>query len=187
MPFLLAARPHRRCATGQSSSAPHCRRCWLPPSGWRPPWRKACTAAAGSDRERPSGSSGNTSRAMPRAGQLVWVGDFLAPPEEINAAIAQFAGAGLKGHLVQIADPAEEELPFAGRVRFEGVEESDEIVISRVETLRDDYVQRFQRHREALAGMVRAVGWTLSFHRTDRPPQLALLALHAALTADRRR
>ena len=60
-------------------------------------------------------------------------------------------------------------------------------MISRVETLRDDYVQRFQRHREALAAMARAVGWTLSFHRTDRPPQLALLALHAALTADRRR
>jgi len=124
---------------------------------------------------------------LPRAGQLVWIGDFLAPIEEINAAIAQFAGAGLKGHLVQIADPAEEELPFAGRVRFEGVEESDEIVISRVETLRDDYVQRFQRHREALAAMARTVGWTLSFHRTDRSPQLALLALHAALTADRRR
>jgi uncharacterized protein (DUF58 family) len=124
---------------------------------------------------------------LPRAGQLVWVGDFLAPLDEINAAIAQFAGAGLKGHLVQIADPAEEELPFAGRVRFQGVEERDEIVISRVETLREDYVRRFQRHREALAGMVRAVGWTLSFHRTDRPPQLSLLALHAALTADRRR
>jgi uncharacterized protein (DUF58 family) len=124
---------------------------------------------------------------LPRAGQLVFVGDFLAPLEEINAAIAQFAGAGLKGHLVQIADPAEEELPFAGRVRFEGVEESDEIVISRVETLREDYVERYRRHRDGLAAIARAVGWSLSFHRTDRPPQLALLALHSALTADRRR
>jgi uncharacterized protein (DUF58 family) len=124
---------------------------------------------------------------LPRAGQLVLIGDFLAPLEEINAAIAQFAGAGLKGHLVQIADPAEEDLPFAGRVRFEGVEENDEIVISRVETLRDEYVERYRRHRDGLAEIVRAVGWSLSFHRTDRPPQLALLALHAALTADRRR
>ena len=124
---------------------------------------------------------------LPRSGQLVWVGDFLAPLEQIHAAIAQFAGAGLKGHLVHIADPAEEELPFAGRVRFEGVEEPDELVISRVETLREDYVSRFERHRDGLAAIARAVGWTLSFHRTDRPPQLALLALHAALTADRRR
>ena len=60
---------------------------------------------------------------LPRAGQLVLIGDFLAPLDTINAAVARFAGAGLKGHLLQIADPAEEDLPFAGRVRFEGVEE----------------------------------------------------------------
>ena len=124
---------------------------------------------------------------LPRAGQLLLIGDFLAPLEATHAAVAQFAGAGLKGHLLQIVDPAEEELPFAGRVRFEGVEERDELVISRVETVREDYRQRFQRHRDGLAAIARAVGWTIGYHRTDRPPHLALLALHAALTADRRR
>ena len=115
------------------------------------------------------------------------VGDFLAPLERINATVAQFAGTGIKGHVLQIADPAEEDLPFAGRVRFEGVEERDEIVISRVETVREDYAVRFRRHREGLADIARAVGWTIGYHRTDRAPHLALLALHAALSADRRR
>lgn len=124
---------------------------------------------------------------LPRSAQLVWVGDFLAPLDEINAAVAQFAGAGLRGHLLQIADPAEEDLPFAGRVRFAGVEESDEVVISRVETVREDYATLFRRHRAGLAEIARAVGWTFGHHRTDRGPQLALLALHAALAADRRR
>ena len=124
---------------------------------------------------------------LPRAGQLVLIGDFLAPLETINVSVAQFAGAGLKGHLLHIADPAEEELPFAGRIRFAGVEETDEIVISRVETVREDYALSFQRHRAGLADIARSVGWTLGYHRTDRPPHLALLALHAALTADRRR
>jgi uncharacterized protein (DUF58 family) len=124
---------------------------------------------------------------LPRAGQLVLIGDFLAPLDTINNAVARFAGGGLKGHLLQITDPAEEELPFAGRVRFEGVEESDDIVISRVETVRADYALRFRRHRDGLAAIARAVGWTLGQHRTDRPPHLALLALHAALSADRRR
>jgi uncharacterized protein (DUF58 family) len=124
---------------------------------------------------------------LPRAGQLVLIGDFLAPLDAVNACVAQFAGAGLKGHLLHIADPAEEELPFAGRVRFAGVEEKDEIVIGRVETVREDYASRFHRHREGLAEIARAVGWTFGHHRTDRPPHLALLALHAALTADRRR
>ena len=125
--------------------------------------------------------------ALPRSAQLVLIGDFLASLETVHAVVAQFAAAGLKGHLLQIADPAEEELPFAGRVRFEGVEEPDELVISRVETVREDYRQRFQRHRDGLAAIARAVGWTIGYHRTDRPPHLALLALHAALTADRRR
>jgi uncharacterized protein (DUF58 family) len=124
---------------------------------------------------------------LPRAGQLVLIGDFLAPLDQVNARVAQFAGAGLRGHLLQIADPAEEDLPFAGRVRFEGVEEPDDIVIPRVETVRQDYAVRFRRHREGLAAIARAVGWTLGYHRTDRAPHLALLALHAALAADRRR
>jgi uncharacterized protein (DUF58 family) len=123
---------------------------------------------------------------LPRAGQLVMIADFLAPIERVQATVAQFAGAGLKGHLLQIADPAEEDLPFAGRVRFEGIEERENIMISRVEGVREDYATRFRRHREGLAHITRAVGWTLGYHRTDRAPQLALLALHAALSADRR-
>jgi uncharacterized protein (DUF58 family) len=123
---------------------------------------------------------------LPRQGQLVLVGDFLAPLDEVQRVVTRFAGAGLKGHLVEIVDPAEEELPFAGRVRFAGVEEPDDVVISRVETVREAYGSRFQGHRDGLAEIARAVGWTLGYHRTDRPPHLALLALHAALAADRR-
>jgi len=124
---------------------------------------------------------------LPRAGQLVLIGDFLSPPDAVNAAIARFAAAGLKGHLLQVVDPAEEDLPFDGRVRFEGVEERDQVVISRVESVRQDYSERFRRHREGLAAIAAALGWSFGFHRTDRPPHLALLALYAALSADRRR
>jgi uncharacterized protein (DUF58 family) len=123
---------------------------------------------------------------LPRSAQLVLIGDFLAPLEWVQAIVAQFAGAGLKGHVLHIADPAEEDLPFAGRVRFAGVEEREDIVISRVEGVREDYAKRFRHHRDGLADIARSVGWTFGYHRTDRAPHLALLALHAALTADRR-
>ena len=123
---------------------------------------------------------------LPRDAQLVLVGDFLAPLDEVNDRLARFAGAGLRGQLLQIVDPAEEDLPFVGRVRFAGVEERDEVLVGRVEHLRSDYAERFGRHRAGLAAIVQAVGWSLGFHRTDRPPHLALLALHAALAADRR-
>jgi len=124
---------------------------------------------------------------LPRAGQLVLIGDFLSPLETINGTITRFAAAGLKGHLLQVVDPAEEDLPFDGRVRFEGVEDRDEVVISRVETIRSDYTGRFHHHRDGLAAAAAALGWSFGFHRTDRPPNLALLALYIALSADHRR
>jgi uncharacterized protein (DUF58 family) len=124
---------------------------------------------------------------LPRAGQLVLVGDFLGPLDATNKIVAGFAAAGIGGHMLQIVDPAEEDLPFDGRVRFEGVEERDELLVSRVESIRDAYAGRFREHRAGLQVMAQAVGWSFSAHRTDRPPYLALLALHAALAPDRRR
>jgi uncharacterized protein (DUF58 family) len=60
-------------------------------------------------------------------------------------------------------------------------------VVGRVENIRDAYAGRFRDHREGLQAIARVVGWSFSAHRTDRPPYLALLALHAALAPDRRR
>jgi uncharacterized protein (DUF58 family) len=124
---------------------------------------------------------------LPRAGQLVLIGDFLSPLDEVNGGLARFAAVGVKGHLLQIIDPAEEDLPFAGRVRFAGIEERDEVVVSRVESIRDDYSGRFRQHRDGVAAIAARLGWTCGAHRTDRPPELALLALYTALSGDRRR
>jgi uncharacterized protein (DUF58 family) len=125
--------------------------------------------------------------ALPRAGQLVLIGDFLGSLDETGRMIAGFAAAGIGGHLLQIADPAEEDLPFDGRVRFAGLEERDELLIGRVENIREAYTGRFHEHRDRLRASAQAVGWSFSAHRTDRPPYLALLALHAAIAPDRRR
>jgi uncharacterized protein (DUF58 family) len=138
-------------------------------------------------RDQPDPASLPPFEPLPRAAQLVFIGDFLSPPDAVNGAIARFAAAGLKGHILQVVDPAEEDLPFDGRVRFEGVEERDQVVISRVESVRREYSERFRHHREGLAAIASALGWSFGFHRTDRPPHLALLALYAALSADRRR
>jgi uncharacterized protein (DUF58 family) len=138
-------------------------------------------------RDQPEPGSLPAFEPLPRAAHLVMIGDFLSPINTINSLIARFAAAGLKGHLLQVVDPAEEELPFDGRVRFEGLEDRDQVVISRVESIRNDYSARFRDHRDGLAAAAAALGWSFGFHRTDRPPNLALLALYTALTADRRR
>ena len=123
---------------------------------------------------------------LPRHGQLVWIGDLLAPLETIHALVGRFASGGLRGHLLQVLDPAEETLPFMGRVRFEGFEAEDPLLISRVETVREDYQARLAKHREGLAAIARSTGWSFGTHRTDRPPHTALLALYGALAEPRR-
>jgi uncharacterized protein (DUF58 family) len=122
---------------------------------------------------------------LPRHAGTVWIGDLLAPLPDIHGAIGRFAARGIRGHLLQVLDPAEETLPFAGRVRFEGFAAEEPVLISRVEAVRGRYVERLAEHRDGLAALARAAGWSFAVHRTDRPPQTALLALYNALAAPR--
>ena len=116
--------------------------------------------------------------ALPRHAQLVLVGDFLSPLPAIEAALRPYAERGLTGHLVQIHDPAEETLPFLGRIRFEGTEQEGELLLSRTELVQGAYRERYQAHREGLKTTVRALGWTFAVSGTHRPAEPALLALY---------
>jgi uncharacterized protein (DUF58 family) len=132
-----------------------------------------------------AGASLPSFEPLPRHSQLVLMGDLLSPLPEIQAIVARFAASGIKGHLLQILDPAEETLPFAGRVRFEGLEREAPLLVSRVETVREAYEEKLARHREGLAQIARGAAWSFGTHRTDRPPHTALLALYATLAPQR--
>jgi uncharacterized protein (DUF58 family) len=119
---------------------------------------------------------------LPRHAHTVLFSDFLGPMEEIEAAVHGFAGRGVNGHLVQILDPAEETLPFNGRIRFEGFEDEGTTLINRTETVRDEYMHRLATRREALQALCRRRGWTFSLHHTDASPQSALLTLFGMLS-----
>jgi uncharacterized protein (DUF58 family) len=120
---------------------------------------------------------------LPRHAHLVLIGDFLSPLPALESRLRGFAERGVRGHLLQVLDPAERSLPFLGRIRFEGLEAEGETLLSRVETVREDYQARLERHCEALAAMARSFGWSFAATGTDRSPQSALLALYLRLSA----
>jgi uncharacterized protein (DUF58 family) len=110
------------------------------------------------------------------------VSDFFMPLDNLKAWFRGFAGRGARGHLLQVIDPAEEDLPFDGRVRFDDVEETDSFaLISNVDSVRDRYQRRFRAHIEGVADISRSLGLAIALHRTSTPAEPALLALYNAL------
>lgn len=118
---------------------------------------------------------------LPRYGQIVLLSDFLVPLKEVETTVMGYAARGLRGQLMQILDPAEERLPFRGRVRFSGFEGEDDTLLSRVEALRQAYHGRLEHHRAGLETIARRADWSFTTHTTDRPPESALLRLYTTL------
>ncbi|HET6306444.1 MAG TPA: DUF58 domain-containing protein [Rhodopila sp.] len=120
---------------------------------------------------------------LPRHGSVVLFSDFLSPLDEIHALVAGFAAVPVTGYLLQILDPAETALPYEGRVRFRGLEHDGDALIPRVESVREAYAERLKAQQDGLAAICATAGFGFGIHRTDHPPEMALLALYQALAA----
>lgn len=118
---------------------------------------------------------------LARYSHLVLISDFLSPLADLEKRLAEFAGQDVRGHLVHLLDPAEEDLPFSGRTEFDGTEGEERLLVGRVEALRQPYIERMALRRERLQAFARQLGWSVTFHRTDRPPNAALLSVYGAL------
>ena len=91
----------------------------IPPSNGRAVMdRLVASISTAFDREQ----SAPPLEPLPRYARVVMISDFLTPPAEIVQTLRGFASLGVRGHLLQVFDPAERSLPFSGRVRFEGLE-----------------------------------------------------------------
>jgi uncharacterized protein (DUF58 family) len=114
-----------------------------------------------------SGSAWPEHAVAPRS-TILLLSDFLQPLSEIAARLQRWSVAGLSGHLLQILDPAEESLPFEGRVRLRGLEEEGEIVLPHAQSLRESYRRAMEDHRDGLRALARQRGWRFSLHHTDQ-------------------
>ena len=118
---------------------------------------------------------------LSRFSECLLFSDFLEPIEETRVRLEGIAAQGVRGHLVQVLDPAEESLPYLGRTEFAASEGKDRMIAGRAETLRERYQERMKRHRVDLAGLARRLGWSFIVHHTDRPAEEVVLAVHGHL------
>lgn len=178
--LLGAARPPRRAAEGTGAATP------LSAADPSAPRRGAGTLTQMAEtltRRDPGTETDLPPQAvLPRHAQLILFSDFLAPLDAIGRALKPYAAAGVRGHMVQVLDPVETLLPMRGRVRFEGLEGEGDVLVRRVDGVRREYQGRLAAQQAGLMALGQRFGWTFAVHRTDRPPQTALLALLVALS-----
>ena len=118
-------------------------------------------------------------------GRAVLVSDFLGDIAGVEAVMARASDRGVKGALLQVLDPAEEDFPFDGRTIFESMGGSLRHETLRAGDLRTRYLARLAERKDRLAALARASGWHVQTHHTGESAQGALMWLYRALERGR--
>jgi len=118
-------------------------------------------------------------------GQVVLFSDFLGPFAPVAELLDRAAAQGVRGALVQILDPAEEDLPFAGRTIFESMGGAMRHETRSAADLRALYGGRLAARRAELDLAARRAGFVVTTHRTDAPAAQVLLWLWRMLDGAR--
>lgn len=111
---------------------------------------------------------------------VVMISDFLEP-DRLDA-IAPLAAQGAGGIVVHVADPAETDFPFEGRMELVDVTpQADPRLIDANTDTRARYLEAWARHASAIEGAARLAGWHYLLHRTDAPVAEALSTIAALI------
>lgn len=159
-----------------------CIACMSP--GMRPMRGHAALTRFGEQLLRMPEHDGTPDMPLPRNARAVLIADWLAPVEETQAWLRRIHEMGVRAYLIVTLDPAECDLPYRGRVRFQGLENDGIALIGDVQKVRADYLSLMDQHRAALADVARYFGWRLGTHRTDLPAEQAVLAAFTALAGE---
>jgi uncharacterized protein (DUF58 family) len=122
--------------------------------------------------------------AIRRFSDIIIASDFLDPVEETVAWLDVLSRHGVRAHLIEVCDPAEESFPYAGRTEFSDPETGEMLTAGRAETLAQDYRRLYLARREELAAWCKRLGWSYTVNHTDRQASEALVRVHTAMTAD---
>ena len=122
--------------------------------------------------------------AVRRFSDVVIASDFLDPVEETMEWLDGLTRRGVRAHLIEIADPAEETFPYAGRTEFRDPETGERLTAGRAETYTADYRNVYLARRAELVAWCKRLGWSYTVNHTDRLASEALIKVHFAMTAE---
>lgn len=118
-------------------------------------------------------------------GRAIFLSDFLGDLDPLETALTAAADRGVRGLLLQVLDPAEEDFPFQGRTIFESMQGSLRHETQSAGDLRAHYLDRLAERKARLAELARAMGWHYHCHHSGQTAQAALLWAYGALEGGR--
>ncbi len=119
---------------------------------------------------------------LQRRSTALIISDFLDEPEKITKALGQIAETGMRGHLVQVTDPAEESLPYSGRMDFLGLDVQQRFKAGKAQNLREDYIKAFTDQRAAVQFAAKKLGFSFHVHHTNNSLSATILRLYQRMS-----
>jgi len=117
--------------------------------------------------------------------RAVFLSDFLGDWNQLEKVLASAADRRVKGALIQVLDPTEEDFPFDGRTRFQSMSGTIRFETLRARGLKSAYLDKLAARKQALQTLCHDTGWHYLCHHTSTPAQPALMWLYTALAAGR--
>ncbi|MBX4335113.1 DUF58 domain-containing protein [Bartonella raoultii] len=104
-----------------------------------------------------------------RFSHVIIMSDFLDHPEKIIQHLTVLSTKQVTVHLIEVADPAEENFPYKGHTEFFDPETKEKHIFKKAESLRKDYCKLYKARRQELINFCARQRWTYQVSTTDQP------------------
>ena len=108
-----------------------------------------------------------------KRGLVVLISDLLAPIEALQTHLGYLHSRGHEVVVFRVLDPAEVDFHFDKPAMFHDLESGRELYVDPVAT-REEYLRRFEEHRQRIRGACNSLGIDLYEATIDRPLELVL-------------
>ncbi|WP_455479042.1 DUF58 domain-containing protein [Bartonella sp. B23] len=115
--------------------------------------------------------------SVTRFSHAIIISDFLDYPEQIIQNLTVLSTKQVTAHLIEIADPAEENFPYKGHIEFFDPETKEKHIFGKAENFREHYCKLYQARRRELANFCSRQGWTYHVSTTNQSFTEAILHL----------
>ncbi len=118
-----------------------------------------------------------------RFSEVILISDFLEEFDLLDKGIRKIGSQQTGGTIMHVIDPAEESLPYHGRVEFKNMQQSQRIIVENADNIRRQYESAFAARKNMIRETLRQLSWGYLEHHTDKPARQALLHLYGFLSS----